>query len=258
MNFWAKAEELNRQGTPFVVVTLVSGRGSVPQEPGAKAIVTAEGLFHGTVGGGKVEARAVKHAREKLVSPSPAPELVTWNLQRDILMTCGGEVTYLFETHSSKHWRLAVFGAGHVSQAVVRLLLTLDCQITCIDPRAEWLDRLPESPSLQKICAPEPAQLVSRLSGHFFAVMTQGHATDLPILEEIFRLHPSAPYVGSIGSDLKAMKVRNDLCARGIADHEIEKLRCPIGLRFGSNQPAEIAVSVVAELLQARDQWKKT
>lgn len=251
--FWEIARKLSEDHESFVVVTLVSARGSTPADPGSKAIVMARGILAGTVGGGKVEARAIERARQLLETREAAPELVTWNLQRDIGMTCGGEVSLLFEIHRSDGWEIAVYGAGHVAQALIRALEPIHCKLTCIDPRAEWIARLPPEGRMIRRCVPDPAATVREFSSRtFFVVMTQGHATDMPILEAIFRTHPDAPYVGVMGSDVKSLRMRKELRERGIPDNLIERLRCPIGLPLGGNAPAEIALSVAAELLQLR------
>ncbi len=254
MTFLQTARELEESGVAFVVVTMVSARGHAPQDPGAKAIVTADGIHWGTVGGGKVEARAIVHARQMIEGKTSNPELIVWNLQRDIGMTCGGEVTYLFEHHSRPSWKIAVFGAGHVAQALVRALEPLECSVICVDARKEWVDRLPSSTKLQALCEPDPRAIVEKLSEDTsFVVMTQGHATDVPILEAIFGKFPNARYVGVIGSDVKALKIKSELRARGVTEELVARLRTPIGLPIGSNHPAEIAISIVAELLQVRD-----
>ena len=54
-------------------------------------------------------------------------------------MTCGGEVTFLFEGHHAVGWNIVVFGAGHVGQALTRALLPLPCRVAVIDHRAEWV-----------------------------------------------------------------------------------------------------------------------
>lgn len=255
--FWECAGALEAEGRSFVVVTLLDSRGHAPQDRGAKLIVTAEGLHWGTVGGGKVEARAITHSRHALADAAAAPtEVITWNLQRDIGMTCGGEVTYLFEKFMTE-WKIAVFGAGHVAQALVPLLQTLPCLVSCMDPREDWLDKFPGVGNFRAVCHPEPATLVKGFdSSTYFVCVSQGHSHDLPVLEEIFRCFPDAPFIGAIGSATKAGRLRQDLLARGIQPSLIEKLRCPIGLPFGSNHPAEIAVSIAAQLLQVRDQEK--
>lgn len=255
MSLWSVCEKLEAEKKPFVIVTQVSSRGHVPQDPGAKAVVTIEGLIFGTVGGGKVEAKAIKLAQEKIAQKKKLePEMVVWNLQRDVGMTCGGEVTFLFEAHFTKTWEIVVFGAGHVAQSVVRLLETLDCSITCLDSRQEWIDRLPNSEKIKKICREDLPSLVKAMPGDaYFLSLTQGHSVDTPILAEIFHCFPENKYIGVIGSDLKGAKIRQELLAKGIAPSLIEKLRCPMGLDIGTNHTGEIAVSIVAELLKVRD-----
>lgn len=93
--------DLDLAGAPFVCVTLVAARGSVPQEIGAKMLVTTTDLVAGTVGGGRVEEAARQRAHTLLQEPQTSPcELIHWNLQKDIGMTCGGAVTFLFEVIS--------------------------------------------------------------------------------------------------------------------------------------------------------------
>ena len=251
--------EMAADGKPFVLVTLVEAIGSTPQDAGTKMLVDATGLRFGTVGGGKVEQRAIAEAQALLADPAAKPcTLVEWNLKRDVGMTCGGTVRLLFEAYHVHPWRVVVFGAGHVGQAVVRCLLLLDCQVACIDSRAEWLDRLPDAPQLEKVRLDEPRDYVPQLrSGDHIVCMTMGHVTDRPILEAIFRSGVDVASIGVIGSRAKREVLRRELEAAGIPVASIERLRCPIGLPLGSNQPGEIAVSVAAEILQMRDGAKR-
>ncbi len=255
LDFFDKAAGLYRGEEPFVVVTQVQQRGEAPSDPGSKAIIQSSGLVWGTVGGGKIEARAIQFAKEILTEKQSEPLIRVWNLQTDIGMTCGGEVTFLFEVFSPRTWNIAVFGAGHIAQELVRTLLPLQCRLWCTDSRSEWIEKLPQAENLDRLVTSEPVNRISALpQGTFFVVMTQGHATDVPILDAIFRLHSNSPYIGVIGSDLKAGKIRRELKARGIEDSLLERLRCPMGLKIGNNQPVEIAISITSELLQVRDQ----
>lgn len=251
-HFLQSALELEQRNIPYVVVTMVSGKGHVPQDPGAKVIVTESGLYSGTIGGGKVEAKAIMLAKKILSEGRSQPQLQTWNLQTEIGMSCGGEGTYLFEPFGLCAWKIAVFGAGHIAQVFVPTLLNLPCQVVCLDMREEWLDKLPVHRNLRKILSTDLSAEVERLSGHDFTLMTQGHATDLPILEQVFSHYPNARYIGVIGSDVKAMKIKSELRERGIDEELLNRLRCPMGLDLGSNHPGEIAISITAELLQVR------
>jgi xanthine dehydrogenase accessory factor len=258
--FVERLAELSQSGVPFVCVTMVQAQGSTPQEAGSKMLVTAGELVTGTVGGGRVELKAIEHARTMLAQPvnqTPLTELVEWNLKRDVGMTCGGSVKLFFETYNHSDWRIVVFGAGHVASAVVECLAPLDCHVTCIDSRAEWLDRIPGRARLRKIQCGEPRTLVAELPIDAFVVcMTMGHATDRPILEEIFRQNREFPFLGVIGSQAKRAVLIKELAAAGIPPASANGFHCPIGLELGTNQPGEIAISVVAQLIQERDRWR--
>jgi xanthine dehydrogenase accessory factor len=253
MTFIETLNALITAGTPVVSVTVVDVKGSVPNDQGAKMLVTEAGLHSGTVGGGRVESRAIEQARAMLREGSPAAHFVDWQLNRDVGMTCGGSVKLYFEAHNVASLRIVVFGAGHVAQALVPVLLGLDCRVACFDPRQEWLDRLPSSPRLTKVRSDDPGAEVKTLPDNSFVLlMTMGHATDLPILAEVLRTR-SFPFLGVIGSRAKANVLKRDLAAAGLADEALERFHCPVGLPIGSNHPGEIAVSIAAQLIQERD-----
>jgi xanthine dehydrogenase accessory factor len=85
-------------------------------------------------------------------------------------------------------------------------------------------------------------------------LMTMGHATDQPILVEILKTRAADfPYVGVIGSEAKAGALRRGVLAAGVPEELLGRYRCPIGLAIGTNDPAEIAVSIAGQLLEARD-----
>lgn len=251
--FFERLTDLVAAGVPLVTVTVVDTAGSVPQDRGAKMIVTADGLDFGTVGGGKIETRAIEEALKVLRGEEPErTRFVSWNLNKDIGMTCGGVVRLFFEAINVTSWRVAVFGAGHVAQALTRVLLNLDCDVTCFDPRPSWLEKLPVSPRLTVVHAPEmPAQVAAVPPGTFVALMTMGHATDKPILTEILKRR-DLPYVGVIGSHSKAIVLRRELAEAGWDEERLQSFHCPIGLDIGSNHPYEIAVSIIAQMLKVR------
>ena len=254
-SYSARVQALLEQNTPFAVVTMVGVRGSAPQILGAKAIVSGDGILYGTVGGGKVEARAIEHAQLLLQDEcGKRCELVKWNLQTDVRMTCGGEVQFFFEVHHCHDWQIAVFGAGHIAQATVPMLLEMNCRITWIDQRANWLDRLPDHARLKKVCVEELKSQVAELHPQSFIVlMTQGHANDLPVLAEVLQSR-DPPYLGVLGSLQKAKVLQRDLRELQLSEEKISSYFCPMGLPIGNNTPPEIAVSIISQLLQVRDQ----
>jgi len=254
-NFLDSLQKLKVQGDDLVVVTLVQIVGAAPQELGAKMIVSARGLEYGTVGGGKVEKRSIEEAQALLSSPSEKPVHHQWNLQKDIGMTCGGMVHLFFEILRFKNpWTIAVFGAGHIVQELVPLLTKLSAQVICIDPRSEWLDKLPKTKNLKLICKENMASVVDDLPENCSVVIsTMGHAFDLPILTRVMEQRERFAYVGNIGSAQKALRLKNDLKVAGIPENQLENFFCPVGEDFGNNTPIEIAFSIVAQILRQRD-----
>ncbi|RYX83549.1 xanthine dehydrogenase accessory protein XdhC [bacterium] len=250
--FWPTFAGLQSSGAPFCVVTLVDSVGSAPADRGAKMLVTRAGLLTGTVGGGKVEARALLEAQTMLDTSITEPKFEQWNLQTDLGMTCGGVVRLFFEPFNIARWPIAVFGAGHVAQALIPVLLPLDCGLTCLDTRPEWLERLPDEPKLRRVQSDDLAAEVDHLpTNTFIVLMTMGHSTDLPILRKV--LARPFPYVGVIGSKAKAGALRHTLLKEGFAPEECARFFCPIGLPLGTNHTHEIAISIAAQMIQHRD-----
>lgn len=256
--FYEQLVALERQGTAFVLVTLVETAGSVPQDTGAKMLVTSAGLYCGTVGGGRVEAQAIVAAQEMLAKQgigSDQPRFLQWSLRGDANMTCGGAVKLYFEPHppGGAAWTIALFGAGHIAQALLPVLLPLPCTIRCHDTRGEWLERLPRARNLVVMELVELAPAVDTLpDGAFVLCLTQGHKTDRPVLLRALAAR-RFPFVGVIGSDAKATILRRELIADGLAPDLADRLHCPVGLEFGTNHPHEIAISIAGQLIAERD-----
>ncbi len=262
--FYEQLVALEHAGAPFVLVVLVESLGSTPQDTGAKMLVTPAGLHAGTVGGGRVEAKAIALAQELLApassSPTPTraePRFESWTLKTDVGMTCGGSVKLYFEPHAAgglgAAWPIVIFGAGHIAQALIPVLLPLPCSLSVYDSRAEWIAKLPRAWNLRTECVADLAAVVDTLpAGAFVLCMTQGHKTDRPILHRALASH-DFPYVGCIGSDAKAAILRRELIAEGLSPERAARFHCPIGLDFGTNHPHEIALSIAAQLLAVRD-----
>jgi xanthine dehydrogenase accessory factor len=240
----------------FVVVTLTDFQGSAPQVLGARMIASRHGYYSGTVGGGKLEKAAIDKARAIIESTrTSSASALTWNLQRDLGMSCGGTVTLLFEYQAKTNdWPIAIFGAGHVAQELARVLSRLNCNIKIFDSRPEWLEKLPKNiNNLEAILCDSLADAAKLTSEDAFVVVaTMGHSTDLPVLKELL-IGRKIRYVGAIGSAVKAKKMRGELIDLGVSREACEALFCPIGEDFGNNTPSEIAISIAAQLLKQRD-----
>jgi xanthine dehydrogenase accessory factor len=254
MDIWDSIVEHQRRGVSCILVTILEIRGSVPGTLGTKALICAEGLITGTLGGGRVEAMAISKAQELLRTQRAICEEHCWNLQRDVGMTCGGEMRFLFESISpDRSWHIVLFGAGHVAQALVAVLGRLACQVEVIDPRAEWLQRLPTGGNIRMHLVGEYVEGVALVTPKSYVLsLTKGHSFDGPVLREVLRLHAELPFLGVIGSASKRAVLTRELREWGIGEASIHAMACPVGLPIGSNDPQEIAISIAAQLLERR------
>ena len=240
---------LAAEGRMFVVATVVSTSGSTPQKPGARMVVLEDGQLRGTVGGGAIEQQVVEAARALMRSPE-AHRLLQTHLTHELGMCCGGTMQLFLEKHVPAA-RLWVFGAGHVARELAKLAGQVGFRVTVVDERSEWAtaERFPTSARVVR----HPATVASELPGGadcYFCVMTHDHPLDQEVVEAL--LQKEAAYVGVIGSQRKAERFRQRLRAAGLAAEPLERLRSPMGLPIQALTPAEIAVSIVAELVATR------
>jgi xanthine dehydrogenase accessory factor len=255
MSRWLEAlSALAEAGADAVLVTVMEARGSTPREAGAKMVVTADAL-HDTIGGGHLELKAIELARDLLrAAPIPAaPVTQRFALGPSLGQCCGGEAVLLFEAIRPPGFHVALFGAGHVGKALVRLLGDLPCRVSWIDPREAMFPEARPA-NVATLVADEPEEEVAALpAGAFVLVMTHSHPLDQRIVEAALR-REDLPYVGLIGSATKRARFLRRLAARGIGESQLARLTCPIGIvGVGGKHPAEIAISVAAQLLRVRD-----
>ncbi|WP_426322547.1 xanthine dehydrogenase accessory protein XdhC [Microbacterium sp. E-13] len=256
--------------TPAVIVTLAMVRGHAPRNGGAKMVVSPGEVF-GTIGGGNLEATAIARAREMLGSGTAEPDLLTIALSDKAntdygVQCCGGEVTLMLEPVRVVP-SIAVFGVGHVGLELARILARQPVDLHLVDSRESVLDpsRLgidgstgPLSDAAAQIevhHAPVPESVLRELPpGTHVLVMTHDHAEDLAIVDLALRTEGVAS-IGLIGSRSKWTRFRARLHEAGHDDAALARVTTPIGLPgVVGKQPATIAVSVAAQLLQLIEQ----
>lgn len=239
---------------PAVLVTVLAAKGSTPREAGAKMVVSADGLA-GTIGGGNLEHQCEAAARVLLATGAEGPSTRDFPLGPALGQCCGGHVTVLFEVLRPPRLHIGLFGAGHVGKALVKLLAELPCRVHWIDARPEALPAsLP--PNILPVRVADPAQAVAALPpGCMAIVMTHDHALDFEIVvAALYRTDLLA--VGLIGSATKRARFVSRLERMGI---DPAKLICPIGLPgIEGKQPAVVAVSVAAQILQTQSALRST
>lgn len=251
MNSLAKRiAELEAQGRAAVVVTVVEAKGSTPRAPGAKMLVFADGRIEGTIGGGRIEHVAIETATA--LGPSDPPRLAEHHLTQELGMCCGGSITLFFEPLVQAP-PLIIFGAGHVGRALTKMAHQAGFAVFVADEREEWLveSELTDAHHLHDDLN-DPAL---PWSDHAYVMITtHDHALDQRLVERA--LKKPHGWLGLIGSRRKAELTKKRLAQKGFQADEIARVRCPVGLAIGAETPAEIAISILGELVgHRRGRW---
>jgi len=252
MSDWLPAlAKLDAAGKAAVLVTVLEGRGSTPREAGCKMVIAAAEM-HGTIGGGRLEHKAVEIAHQMLVDKSAGdpPEIREFALGPSLGQCCGGSATLLFELVFPPSIQIALFGAGHVGRALVNVMAELPYRITWIDPRDDaYPATVPANTKILISKTPED-EVADLPPGSYVLVMTHSHPLDLRIVAAALR-RGDLRYVGLIGSRTKRARFAMRLARRGLNAEAIAQLTCPIGLEgIDGKHPAEIAISVAAQIMQ--------
>ncbi len=250
--WFEKLSALHEEGCPCAVVVVTDVKGSVPRERGARMIIADGEVVWGTIGGGKLEHLAIEHARELLTGAASRSETIDYPLAESAGQCCGGSVTLFFETFPWTARPVVVFGAGHVAQALAGLQPYLATDMRLIDSRdeSEIHPKVPPDRTWELICVDCPEEEVEELSPHSLVlIMTHDHALDLLILERVLQ-RGCFPYVGLIGSTRKWQRFKQRLEQRGFGADAIDSVTCPIGRSKTSKEPAAIAISAAADLLE--------
>lgn len=232
----------------MVMVTVVKTEGSTPREIGAKMLVLGNGSFFGTIGGGGVEKMALDEVKNCL--QDGISRTVEISLTEKNKMLCYGKMELYMDVIFNNP-QIYIFGAGHVGQALSRVMADTAFVIHLVDEREEWIgsDKIPGTVSRHG----KPfAQFIESAGWNgentYVAIMTHSAETDQEILALVLR--KSAHYLGLVGSENKWRKISSNLLQAGFSEDELSKVRCPIGLRLGGKSPQEIAISIAAEILK--------
>ncbi len=148
--------------------------------------------------------------------------------------------------------RLILCGGGHVSLELAHVAARLEFEVIVIDDRPEFANQARFPMASQVLCMPflQALDALGSRDSDYFAILTRGHAFDRECLAQVLR--GKYAYVGMIGSRIKVATVRQALLEEGFSREILDGVCAPIGLSIGGQTPAEIAVSIAAQLVQVR------
>ena len=246
------------------LVRVEATAGSAPREKGAAMVVRPSGGFHGTIGGGVLEWRALEEASRALKAGKGAARRLTYALGPELAQCCGGRVDLQIEVFDAddvaeleakaqaqppEGHPVLLFGAGHVGRALILALAPLPFRVRWVDSRPDaFPTHAPQNCEIVRSDVPV-AELASAANDSLIIVMTHSHPLDLALVSEALRLERFS-YVGLIGSETKRARFVSQLRAAGFSEARLAPLVCPIGIAgISGKAPAVIATSVAAQLL---------
>jgi len=242
------SEELVRiseQGEAAVLATVVENDGVAGVEPGAKCLIRDGAPVGGTIGDPRLVEAIVQESAARLRDEKS--RLVSLDLPQG-----GGKVEVFFEVMPAPP-KLIVVGAGHIAVPLVKLAKVVDFHVTVIDDRLLYANR-ERFPEADEVVVGDMAQMLKEMAitpSCYIVLITRGHAYDEPCLRVV--LPSRAKYIGMIGS-----RRRIKACFERFRDQDkiseelIGKIYAPIGLDIATETPAEIALSILAEVVKVR------
>jgi xanthine dehydrogenase accessory factor len=245
-----KILQLIEEGRAFAVATVAETRGSVPGKQGAKMIVLPDGAQHGTVGGAGLEQKVKALCRKALEDKKGG--LASFDLmyykEGALDSLCGGSVKILVE-YMAPVPHLLIAGGGHCGFEIAKLCDQLGYLHSVLDDRAGYAsrERFPNAKrSVQAL--PEEFFACEDLSGYSHVVLVGwSHKIDTDLLFHLVQKFPG--WIGLISSKTKKLEMFRRLKARGVPEEALARVVAPVGLPIGAVTPAEIAVSILGQII---------
>jgi xanthine dehydrogenase accessory factor len=235
---------------PVALITVIKCLGSTPCVVSSRMIVTKDKKIFGTIGGGKLEFLAIDEAINA-INENRIIEL-TYTLGPEFEQCCGGKVELIIEPMNQSP-ELFVFGAGHIGVEICNLLKEIPFKVNLIDSREHWFEQLQLGDHVHKIEVSITdfktfKDAVNWGTNCYVLVLTHDHTIDFDIIA--LALQNETKFLGLIGSKTKRVRFNNMLIKELNIEEGMANVVCPIGLELGGNTPKEIAISVVAQLIQ--------
>jgi xanthine dehydrogenase accessory factor len=250
----ARVVELEAGGRPFALATVVAVQRPTSAKPGSAGIVHADGTIEGWVGGSCAQPVVVREALLALTDGRPRLLRLSKDgsseARRDgvieLVMTChsGGTLEIYVEPHQPPP-RLWIAGVTPIARALAELGASAGFEVTVFDPDVETVPW----PATARTSTETALDFVESSVPPYVVVATQGQWDEEALLAA---LHRDARYVGLVASPTRAAVVRSYLREEGIPLERLAALRAPAGLDLGADTAGEVAVSILAELVQVR------
>lgn len=246
--------EVLQNNKPAALATVVKTRGASPRNAGAKMLVYPDGSIVGSVGGGEMEMRVIAAAKDALRDGQPCYlDMTLSNEQRGDPLICGGEMEIFVEPLALAPTMVLV-GAGHIGVAVAQLAKTLGFHVVVLDDRPEFVtaENFPYADERIVGDIVEKIKEIEITPQTYIVFVTRAHTLDAALLGAV--VDKPAAYIGMLGSKKRVLTVMEMLKQKGVSETALARVHAPIGLEIHAETPQEIAVSILAEVIQVKRQ----
>ena len=245
-----KINEVIKSGKKAALCIIIDTKGSSPRKTGSKMIVFEDGTQEGTIGGGSLELRVIENAIKTVKNSTP--QKFSYDLGDDLSMNCGGSAEVYIEPILPQK-QLYIFGAGHIGKALVKYASDFGFAVTLIDNREGIENDIDlNSMNLDSRTYTEAANEIKFNDQSFIVIVTPKHKYDEEILEICAK--KQSAYIGMIGSKIKVAKAHKRIIEEKIlTEKELEKVDMPIGIKFNAQTPEEIAISILAKMIDVKN-----
>lgn len=245
---------IKRERLTAALATMVSGETGVPGKTGFRMLVYPDGKIVGTVGGGLLEAKIRQEALRCIQEKTS--RLLKLELNQTALgigVLCGGEAEVYVEPILPVS-SIYIFGGGHIALPLAQFAKTLEFTVVVMDDREEFATR-DRFPTADEVKPGDFSTIIRSIEFHSddcVVIITHGHQHDEVVLKECLSKKNRAGYIGMIGSKAKVTAVLSHLKQQGVSEQLLANVNAPIGLDIGARTPAEIALSIMAEIVAQR------
>lgn len=254
MEFYEQVLKAKQENKVYAIATVVQTQGNTPRKPGAKMLVLGDGSIVGSVGGGIVEKQAIDDCLAAMKTGQTLLKTYSAISQEvaDKGLVCGNNMTLFIEPGERLPY-LYLCGCGHVAQAVLPLAKMMGYYVVAIDARdiSGYEDALKLADELHILESFDQIGELEFVPEAAFVVCSFSHKTDGDILNVVLNQKPA--YVGMLGGKPKIRALFSKLKEKGYSEEALMQVHAPIGLDIGGEKPAEIAVSIMAEVLAAKN-----
>ena len=234
---------------PVVLATVIETSRSVPRHPGSKMLVYADGELSGSVGGGEMESRVIEEA--KAVLSDGSARTLDYSLvdpHRGDPGVCGGVVRLFLEPFMPAH-TVYVVGCGHVGRAVVDLAHWIGYRVIAVDDRDEMVTEAALPNADERIAGPIEDAMAAHPIGEDTSVVlvTRNVGIDAEVIPAV--LATPAGYLGVMGSERRWKTVADQL---KLSAADLKRIHAPIGIDVNAETPEEIAVAIIAQVIETQ------